>query len=48
MILWSCLKDVKPPVVYDVKCGTALVPSRVIGLHLELIWGTLSYFAFLR
>ena len=46
--LWIFLKDVKPLVVYDVERGMALEPKRGMGLHLKLIWGTLSYFAFLR
>ena len=26
--LWSCLKEVKPLVVYDVECGMAMEPMQ--------------------
>ena len=26
--LWSCLKEIKPLVVYDVECGKALEPMQ--------------------
>ena len=46
--LWIVVKDVKPPVVYDVECEMAVASMNGIVLHLELIWGTPIYFAFLR
>ena len=42
------LKGVKPLVLYSVEHRIAMEPKNVNGLHLELIWGTPSYFAFLR
>ena len=44
--LWIVVKDVKPRAVYDVECEMAM--DSMISLHLELIWGTPIYFAFLR
>ena len=44
----SCLKEVKPLVVYDGEQGIVLEPWRGIGLNLELIWATPRYFIFLR
>ena len=46
--LWILLKDVRIHFVMDLECGVAmqLVQGKV--LHLELIWGTPIYFAFLR
>ena len=46
--LWIFVKDVKPLVVYDVERGMAMEPMQGNVLHLELIWGTPIYFAFLR
>ena len=46
--LWSCLKEVKPLVVFDGECGWLWSQSRGIRPHLDLIRGTLSYFALLR
>ena len=46
--LCSFLKEVKPLVLYSVEHGIAMEPMKGNGLHLELIWGTPSYFAFLR
>ena len=45
--LWIVLKDVKPVVVYDVECKMAMDSMKGNVLHLELIWGTSIYFAFL-
>ena len=44
----SCLKDVKPLVVYDGEQGIALSQCRGLGVNLELIWATASYVTFLR
>ena len=46
--LWIVVNDVKPLVVYDVECEMAMDSMRGNVLHLELIWGTPIYFAFLR
>ena len=46
--LCSFLKEVKPFVLYDVEHGIAMEPMKENGLHLELIWCTLSYSAFPR
>ena len=46
--LWIFIKNVKPLVVYDVERGMAMEPMQGNVLHLELIWGTPIYFAFLR
>ena len=46
--LWIVLKDVKPLVVYDVECEMSMDSMKGNLLHLELIWGTPIYFAFLR
>ena len=46
--LWIAVKDVKPLVVYDMECEMAMDSKKGKGLHLELIWGTPIYFAFLR
>ena len=46
--LWIVVKDVKPLVVYDVECEMAMDSMKWNVLHLELIWGTPIYFAFLR
>ena len=46
--LWIVVKDIKPLVVYDVECEMALDSMRANVFHLELIWGTPIYFAFLR
>ena len=46
--LWSCLKEVKPLVMYDGERGIALEECTGIGHHLKLIWATPSYFTFLR
>ena len=43
----SCLKEVKPLVVYDGEQGIALEPMQGIGLNLKLIWATPSDFTFL-
>ena len=45
--LWSVVKDVKPLFVYDVECKMPRIQWRGNVLHLELIWGTPIYFAFL-
>ena len=45
--LWSCLKEVKQIVVQIWNVGWVWSQCRQIGLHLELIWDTPSYFAFL-
>ena len=45
--LWIVVKDIKPLVVYDVECEMVLDSMRANVLHLELIWGTPIYFAFL-
>ena len=42
------VKEVKPLVVYDVECEMAMDSMKGNVLHLELIWGTPIYFAFLR
>ena len=44
----SCLKEVKPLVVYDGEQGIVMEPMRAIGLILVLIWATPRYFTFLR
>ena len=44
----TVVKDVKPLVVYDVECEMAMDSMKGNVLHLELIWGTQIYFAFLR
>ena len=44
---WTFVKDVKPLVVYDVECEMAMDSMKGKWLHLELIWGTPIYFAFL-
>ena len=46
--LWSCLKKVKPLVVYDVECQMALEPMQRNWASSQVDLGTLSYFAFLR
>ena len=46
--LWIFVKDVKPLVVYDVERMMAMEQCRGHAIHLELIWGTPIYFAFLR
>ena len=46
--LWNVVKYVKPLVVYDVECEMDMDSMTVNVLHLELIWGTPIYFAFLR
>ena len=43
--LWSFLKEGKPLLVYDVERRMAIEPKQEKGFNLELIWGTLSYFA---
>ena len=45
--LWSCVKDVKPLVVFDKECCMALEPMQGIGPHLDLICGTRSSFMLL-
>ena len=45
--LCSFLKEVKKLVLYAVEHGIAMEPMKENGLHLELIWGARSYFAFL-
>ena len=45
--LWIVVKDVKPLVVYDVECEMAMDSMKGNVLHLDLIWGTPIYFAFL-
>ena len=45
--LWSCLKEVKPIVMFDVERRMALEPMQGIGPHLELIFFTPIYFALL-
>ena len=40
--------EVKLFVVYDGEQGIFLEPIQGIGLNLELIWATPSYFTFLR
>ena len=45
--LWILLKDINP-LVYDVEGRMAMEPMQGNVLHLELIWGTPIYFAFLR
>ena len=45
--LWSCLKEVTPLVVFDIKRGMALEPVQGFGPHLELISGTTRFFTFL-
>ena len=44
----SCLKEVKPVVLYDGEHGIALSQCRGIRHYLELIWATVSYFTFLQ
>ena len=44
----SCLKQVKPLVVYDGAHGIVLKPMQGIALNLEWIWATPRYFTFLR
>ena len=46
--LWSCVKEVKPLVVFDKDCCMALEPMQGIGPHLDLICGTRSSFVLLR
>ena len=46
--LWIVVKDVMLLFVYDVKCEIAMDSMKGNVLHLELIWGTPIYFAFLR
>ena len=46
--LWIVVKDVKPLLVYDVECEMAMDSLKGNVLHLELIWSTAIYFAFLR
>ena len=46
--LWSCLKKVKPLVVYDVECQMALEPMQGNRASSQVDLGTPSYFAFLR
>ena len=46
--LCSFLKEVTPLVLYSVEHGIAMEPMKGKWAHLELIWGTPSYFAFLR
>ena len=46
--LCSFLKEVKPVVLYSVEKWIAMEPMNGKKLHLELIWGTPSYFAFLK
>ena len=43
----SFLKEVKPLVLYSVEHGIAMEPKKGNGLHVELTWGTPTYFAFL-
>ena len=43
-----CLKEVKPLVVYDLECGRLCTQCRQTGLHVEFIFGTPRYFAFLQ
>ena len=45
--LWSCVKEVKPLVVFDKDCCMALEPMQGIGPHLDLICGTRSSFMLL-
>ena len=40
--------EVNPLVLFNVKHGIAMETRRGNGLHLDLTWGTPSYFAFLR
>ena len=42
------LNYVSPLILYDVERGMASGPMQGNGFHLELIWDTLSYFAFVR
>ena len=44
----SCLKEVKPLVVYDVEQGKFCSQCRGIRLNLDLIAATVRYFTFLR
>ena len=46
--LWSFLKEFMPLVLYSVEHGIAMEPMKGKWLHLELIWVTPSFFAFLR
>ena len=46
--LWIVVKDVKPFVVYDEECEMAMDSMKGNVLHLELIWDTPIYFAFVR
>ena len=46
--LWILLKDVRIHFVMDLECGVAMQLVQGKALHLELIWGTPIYFAFLR
>ena len=43
-----CLKEDKPPVVYDGEQGIVLEPMQGIGPNLDLIWATPRYVTFLR
>ena len=44
----SCLKEVKPLVVYDGEQRIFLEPIHGIGLNLDLIWATQRYVTFLQ
>ena len=44
----SCLKEIKPAVMYDGEQGIVLEPMQGFGLNLELILATPRYFTFLR
>ena len=44
----SFLKEVKSLVVYDVECAMAMEPMQGKWASSQLMWGTPSYFAFLR
>ena len=46
--LCSFLKEFKPLVLCSVEHGIAMEPMKGKWLHLELIWGKPSSFAFLR
>ena len=45
--LWSCLKEIKPFVMYDVEGQKALEPMQQNQASFRVDLGTLSYFAFL-
>ena len=42
--LWSCLKEVKPLVVYDVECRIALVPMQGISASCRVDLGYTELF----